>query len=116
MKANVLSKIKKMLTEQRDEILKKFSTYDQDIDVGSDETDYIQAKILSNISSAITAHNKNKLHQIENTFKKISDGSFGICEECEEDISEKRLLVNPCFITCIGCAEKLEFLSKQNKR
>jgi DnaK suppressor protein len=51
--------------------------------------------------------------KIDNALKKIADGSFGNCEECGEEIAEKRLLINPGFITCIGCAEKLELMKRR---
>lgn len=36
------------------------------------------------------------------------DGSYGLCEVCEEPISEKRLIALPEAQWCIQCAEKKE--------
>ncbi len=35
---------------------------------------------------------------------RIEDGSFGICEECDEPIAFKRLKLDPTLSTCIICA------------
>jgi DnaK suppressor protein len=40
--------------------------------------------------------------------KKIDDGTFGICEDCEEPISRKRLEARPETALCIRCKEDQE--------
>jgi RNA polymerase-binding protein DksA len=113
MRKPFLSKIRKALEEEHTEIIRKLSNSDTNIDIGSDETDHIQAIILSNTQSSLINHDKNKLIKIENALKKIADGTFGYCEECGDEIAEKRLLVNPGFNTCIICAEQLELINRR---
>lgn len=117
MRKIFLSKIKKMLEDERVEIIARAKQNSSvDIDIDGDETDEIQGKILALANSQLVARDKEKLMRIENAIRKISDGTFGLCEECGDEISEKRLLVNPRFITCIGCAEQLEMIEKRNRR
>ena len=111
-----LEEMLEALKSQKEELVKSFMNYDANIDVGSDETDYIQATILSTASSSLINHNKSKLQKIEVAIKKISDGTFGVCEECGEEIAEKRLMFNPWFNNCIGCAEEKEIIKKQYGR
>lgn len=114
MRKLFLNKIRKMLEEQREEILSKVKRNAQiDIDLDGDETDEIQGKIIALANAQLVARDKENIARIENAFKKILDGSFGHCEECDDEISEKRLLVNPGFTTCISCAEQLELLNKK---
>ena len=40
--------------------------------------------------------------------RKLTDGSYGICERCGGEISEQRLSALPSAIYCIKCAEVLE--------
>ena len=42
--------------------------------------------------------------------QKIDDGSYGICEECEEEISLERLQVMPDARHCLNCQTQLEKL------
>lgn len=87
-----------------------------DIDNSGDEVDQIQAKILANIQTQLSSRDKTKLKAIDIVLNKIDEGSFGHCDECGEEISAKRLLINPLFTKCIGCAEELEALERKNRR
>lgn len=117
MKKPLLNKIKKMLEDQRAEIIEKAKhSIHIHIDTDGDETDQIQGKILAHANAQLIARDREKMLGIENALKKIADGSFGDCEECEEEIAEKRLLVNPGFTTCIGCAERIEIINRKNGR
>jgi DnaK suppressor protein len=117
MRKPFLTKVKKILEDQRNSIVEKVKLNSNiDIDIDGDETDEIQGKIIALANAQLIARDKDKMAKIELALKKISDGSFGYCEECGEEIAEKRLLVNPGFITCIGCAERLEIINKRNGR
>lgn len=35
---------------------------------------------------------------------RIEEGEFGYCEDCGEDIAQKRLELNPAATKCISCA------------
>ena len=56
-----------------------------------------------NMNLATETNRNNKISQIENTLKRIKLGTFGICISCGEEISEKRLLIDPTVLKCIGC-------------
>lgn len=42
--------------------------------------------------------------RITAALSRIDDGEFGYCAECGEDISPKRLELDPTLALCIGCA------------
>lgn len=46
------------------------------------------------------------LRAIEAALSRIEDGSYGVCTECGEDISEVRLKAVPWTSVCISCKEK----------
>lgn len=111
-----INKIKKLLEEQRKEIVEKVKLNAIiDVDMDGDETDAIQAKILARTTAQLIARDKDKLAKIENAFRKVAEGTFGVCATCEEPIAEKRLLINPSFTTCIVCAEKSEIMNRKNR-
>ena len=56
-----------------------------------------------NMNLATETNRNNKISQIENTLKRIKLGTFGICISCGEEISEKRLLIDPTVLKCIDC-------------
>lgn len=47
-------------------------------------------------------------NKIEHALEKIDDGSFGVCEECDEPIEKKRLEARPVTTLCITCKEEQE--------
>lgn len=117
MRKMFIKKIKTMLEDQRQEMLDKATNAKRiEIDHSGDEVDAIQAGIILRAEEQIVAREKEKFNKIEDALKKIAEGSFGACAECEEPIAEQRLLINPTFHTCICCAEKLERLRRSHAR
>lgn len=80
---------------------------------GGDTTDRVQDFVLNEMLDRMTARDKVALHRLEMALKRITAGTFGICEECEEEIPEKRLEIVPDCNVCVVCAEKQEKLAKQ---
>jgi DnaK suppressor protein len=105
-----LEKIKEQLLAEKSVLeIKNVS----EIDLDGDDTDRIQAKILMQVDAQLNIRSANKLKQIEHALIKIENNTYGICIDCEEEIENKRLINNPQFQTCVICAEKREFESKQ---
>lgn len=48
------------------------------------------------------------LNQIDDAFRRIEEGTFGICEKCSKVISQKRLLALPYTRLCIKCQSEEE--------
>jgi DnaK suppressor protein len=109
------SEIKSKLIAEREALFDKVSKVEE-IDHDGDETDEIQANLISQISKHLGTRDVEKLAQINIVLSKIADLTYGICEDCGEPISEKRLLINACFQTCIGCAESREFEKRQYRQ
>ena len=49
-----------------------------------------------------------KLKQVEVALKKVEDGEYGICEQCEQEILETRLEIMPYTEFCIQCLSEME--------
>lgn len=111
-----LDKFKTLLQQERFDIMNYISNHPTEIDFDGDDTDVIQAKILARSAAEILAKKQDKLRKIEFAMKKIETGNYGDCEECEEPIALKRLMIDPGFNTCISCAEYNEILRKKNSK
>jgi DnaK suppressor protein len=46
--------------------------------------------------------------KVKIALQKINTDAFGLCEECEEPINEKRLNALPWVSYCISCQNKIE--------
>jgi len=108
-----LKKFKSLLTEKRDEIVKKAKqTLEEDMTLDSndlpDEMDLASSEYLQSFTFRLRGREKVFLDKIEKALRKIEDGSFGVCEECGEEISIKRLEARPETTLCIRCKEDQE--------
>ncbi len=115
MNKTFLQKMKNLLLEQRQELVKQV-TKQVDVDTEGDETDEIQANILIDLNNQLSTRNSAKLNQIETALRRIEEKTYGLCQDCEDPIPEKRLLSNPYFQTCVSCAEEREAEEKQRKK
>lgn len=112
-----LKKFKTLLTEKRDEIIKKAKqTLEEDMALDAndlpDEMDLASSEYLQSFTFRLRGREKSFLDKIEKALRKIEDGSFGTCEECGEEISVKRLEARPETTLCIRCKEDQERMEK----
>lgn len=52
------------------------------------------------------------IRKIKVALDKIEDGTFGICEDCGEEIGLARLMARPVTAHCIKCKTKMEAYEK----
>jgi DnaK suppressor protein len=112
-----LKKFKTLLTEKRDEIVKKAKqTLEEDMALDAndlpDEMDLASSEYLQSFTFRLRGREKVFLDKIEKALRKIEDGTFGTCEECSEEISVKRLEARPETTLCIRCKEDQERMEK----
>lgn len=50
----------------------------------------------------------NQLRNARAALRRIQDGSFGTCQECDEDIHPKRLAAVPWALLCLRCQEEAD--------
>jgi DnaK suppressor protein len=116
MKKKDLNHLKKILIQQLMELLGRS---DCSLD-GLDEADDNLSDLLdraSQISEREFSHHlcsREKLYmrRIERSLQDIEDGVYGLCDQCEEEISSKRLKARPTARYCIGCKTQLEKMEK----
>jgi len=59
-------------------------------------------------SLGIASNERKILYEIDDSLKRIEEGTFGICECCDKPIAKTRLKVLPYTRLCRKCQEKLE--------
>jgi len=47
-----------------------------------------------------------ELGRVERALERIESGEYGLCQSCDEQITEKRLEIDPATPVCINCANK----------
>ena len=53
--------------------------------------------------------------KIKEALERLEEGTFGICEECGEEVSERRLEARPVATRCIDCKRKQEIEEKKRR-
>lgn len=73
-----------------------------------DEMDLASSEYLQSFTFRLRGREKTFLKKIDHALAKIETSTFGICENCEEEISLKRLEARPETTLCIRCKEDQE--------
>lgn len=107
---------KKLLTERLDTLLAEaYRTVTGMTDQGDnfpDPTDRASLESDRNFTLRIRDRERKLIKKIKDALERLEDGTFGICEQCGEDISEERLKARPVTTLCIDCKKKQEVEEK----
>jgi DnaK suppressor protein len=108
-----LKRFKTMLEDSKKQLLvsaKKTLTEESSFDTDDlpDEIDLASSEYTQSMIFRLRDREKFLLAKIDKALARIENGSFGICEKCEEEISMKRLEARPVTTLCIRCKEEQE--------
>jgi DnaK suppressor protein len=109
-----LKKFQELLEEKRKAVLERaremLSIENMSLDTNDlpDEMDLASSEYLQSFEFRLRGREKSLLSKLDLALKKIVDGTFGICEICEEPIGKKRLEARPETTLCIKCKEDQE--------
>lgn len=78
-----------------------------------DENDVAQYLTINAMIEQQIQRDKLQIKSLSEALRRIEDGNFGICEQCEEPINDKRLEAVPLAKYCLNCAELHEKRAKQ---
>jgi len=67
--------------------------------------DAMQAQAMAKASGQ---RREAMLRNIEAALKRIDEGDYGLCRDCDEPINPKRLEFDPTALRCIDCESKRE--------
>ena len=120
MNLKTVSTLKKELVEKK-ESLNSLQQQARKIDSESeadlkDVIDRSDAEEAWFTKERMSQHWKLELTRINSALNRIESGSFGICEECEDEIPLKRLRVRPDAALCLNCQETNEREAGQTQK
>lgn len=73
-----------------------------------DPTDRASLETDRNFLLRVKDRERKLITKVQEAIKRIDDGTYGICELCGEEISEKRLEARPVTTCCIECKKEEE--------
>jgi DnaK suppressor protein len=116
MKKEKVEYFKGLLNQKIEEILsgaeKTLSDMTELTDKFPDPADRATLESDRNFELRIRDRERKLLQKIQSALERIDDGTFGVCESCGEDISEKRLEARPVTTLCLDCKKKQENTEK----
>jgi DnaK suppressor protein len=112
----LIQKREDIIKEAREEI-KKFQSGEkkQLVETVMDDGDLSVVDLAEDISLRQLSMHRETLIKIDTALRKLQEGTYGTCEECGDEISEKRLNIMPFAIYCVDCQEKKEIMEKIEK-
>lgn len=73
---------------------------DQDPEEAEEESD--------STSAALQEESEGQGQRVHKALERLAAGSYGVCEDCEQEIGTARLQALPYAVTCIACARERE--------
>lgn len=114
-------RLRKLLIQKREDIIReakseirKFKSGEkkQLVETVMDDGDLSVVDLSEDISLKQLSTHRETLIKIDAALRKLEDGTYGVCEECGDEISEERLKIMPFAIYCRDCQEKKELMEK----
>lgn len=105
---------KEALLTEKERVLSNFSAAKKEAgeDFGGDEVDKAAQINNNQMAHRFIERDRSYLVKVERALAKIEEGTYGLCEECEDEIGEKRLKIRPTTTLCISCKEDQEHREK----
>ncbi len=116
--------LKKLLLKKRNEVVTGLETQigrkltretGQKIDSAMDSADQSALDVDQGIDYSLLEMKYEQYKDIADAFRKLQNNTYGLCEECGNEISIKRLEVNPLARYCIECKTRKEEIEKIQK-
>jgi len=106
MTAAELARLLITLEARQAELEKRICNRDEiAINLSADMLDQIQRVSERDMAVGDLERESVRLREVGAALLRIRQGKFGICADCEEEISQKRLAALPWTASCLACSE-----------
>ncbi len=105
-----LDQIKERLIVERDNLLNKLKDNDLSVDDAEtpDPVDLAVRNYSKNVMLAVSENESRQLSLINEALTRLADDEYGTCQNCNKEISPKRLDAIPWARYCLSCQELVE--------
>ncbi len=77
-------------------------------EVETSPADKATVRLLNDLALEAHGHNASLLAAVKHALAKFDEGSYGLCEQCGNDIPYTRLQARPEATLCIACQTRAE--------
>jgi DnaK suppressor protein len=104
MSSRERDRIRLALEAERDLLRHSVPTGERfDGEQAADPVDQAQSLTAAEVTVSVLNNEHRKKLAIDNALESIDRGEYGICQDCGEEISPKRLLAVPWAARCVTC-------------
>jgi DnaK suppressor protein len=104
--------LRDMLEERRREIATKLRSLRESLpaeaSVPRDDQEHSVDDFVRDVDFALMEMKSQSLGRIDEALRRLDHGTYGICTECEGEISEPRLVALPFAPLCRDCQQAIE--------
>ena len=114
MNKEALLKFKSMFEAERSKLMTSQELVNEEFHLQKDdlldETDMTSSELDTSMRLRLRYRETLFLKKLDEALRRISDGSFGDCASCAQEIELKRLEARPTATHCVDCKEEQERL------
>ena len=111
--------LRRMLEERRTEIQEKLRAIREEVPSYQDEVRDTEEQSVTDFAQemefALMEMKAQTLIRIDEALLRVDQGTYGICDECEQDIAEARLKAVPFALLCIDCQSREEAAAAEER-
>lgn len=112
MEAQKLAWFKNWFEAQRETLVQTYSSAQNEFSISkeelADEMDLTSYELEQSMRMRLKAREGLFLKKIDEALSRISNGSFGHCMDCDDEIDVRRLEARPTATHCVSCKEASE--------
>ena len=104
-------RLERRATQLRDEIAQAQQHPGDSADAAHevlDRKDQADARAHDGVADAEIERDRAELAEVQAALRRLADGSYGRCADCDEPIGAQRLQAQPAALRCLACQEAAE--------
>ena len=99
----------KVLQDTREELSKYIKGEDRQlVESVLDSGDYSVIDLSEDVKIRTLNSFRDTLLKVDESLRKLDEGSYGVCDDCGEEINPERIKILPFAIRCRDCQEDAE--------
>jgi len=116
LKKVLVDRKRKMWNELRDDFFRKLgSEYNTQFEIPNDLEDLSVIDVVEDLGLTVSDIRKEELVRIDESLRKLDQGTYGLCEACGAEIDEERLKIEASNMHCLSCQSELEKMEGKKK-
>ena len=98
-----ISTLKTKLLKLADDYSGPINTEELKVERLADESDAAMQGVNQSLATRLASRRSLYLRKVKQAIESIENGTYGLCEDCDEPISYKRMLARPTATLCVEC-------------